>query len=196
TSDLRQKYRTAAPDVRELVGRVVDRFGMNAESIERTDGVRGLIVLDRLDLEALFLYEKYPKEFHRLRDLLGEGAAADVLLHWREYFGLKRADLTDREILIAEIAGLTRAQQRAASRYPNALPLILADPQGVTALIDREGADTVALGDALSVLNFISLEQGASDLRSAVRTFEHHGPMALKAFRRQGLEGFALVSLY
>ncbi len=53
-----------------------------------------------------------------------------------------------------------------------------------------------ALADVLSVLNFISLEQGSSDLRSALRTFDHHGPMALEAFRLQGLEGFALVSLY
>ena len=48
----------------------------------------------------------------------------------------------------------------------------------------------------LAVLCFVSLERGSSDLRSALRTFEHHGPLALEAFRRHGLEGFALVSLY
>ena len=46
------------------------------------------------------------------------------------------------------------------------------------------------------MLSFISLEQGSSDLRSALRTFDHHGPIALEACRRHGLEGFALVSLY
>ena len=46
------------------------------------------------------------------------------------------------------------------------------------------------------MLCFISLEQGSSDLRSALRTLDHHGPIALEAFRRHGLEGFALVSLY
>jgi hypothetical protein len=195
-STLLRKYRRAEPRVRDLVERVADRFGRNAEAIERTDGVRGLILLDRLDLEALFLYEKYPKEFHRLRDVLGGDAAADVLLHWREYFGLKRGDETDRGTLVAEISALSPAQQRVASRYPNALPLILADPQGVTALIERMADDPAALADAVAVLNFVSLERGASDLRSALRTFDHHGPMALEAFRRQGLEGFALVSLY
>jgi hypothetical protein len=182
--------------VRELVERVADRFGRNAEAIERTDGVRGLVLLDRLDLEALFLYEKHPKEFHRLRDLLGGEAAADVLLHWREYFGLKHADDTDRGTLIAEISGLSPAQRRVAARYPNALPLILADPQGVTAMIERTADDPAALAETLTVLNFISLEQGASELRSALRTLDQHGAMALEAFRRQGLEGFALVSLY
>src|SRR5262249_7167119 len=75
-------------------------------------------------------------------------------------------------------------------------PLILADPQGVTALIERATGNTEVLGDVLSVLSFVSLEQGATDLRSALRTLDHHGPIALEAFRRQGLEGFALVSLY
>jgi hypothetical protein len=179
-----------------MVARLSERFGRNAEAIDRTDGERGLVLLDKLDMEALLLYEKYPAEFHRLRDLLGADAAADVLLHWREYFGLKRGDETDRGILIAELASLAPAQRRAAARYPAALPLILAEPQGMTALIDRLHDDRAAIGDALTVLGFISLERGASDLRSALRTFEHFGPLALEAFRLQGLEGFALVSLY
>ncbi len=190
------RYRTASPRVREMVARLAERFGRNAEAIDRTDGERGLVLLDKLDMEALFLYEKYPREFHRLRDVLGADAAADLLLHWREYFGLKRGDETDRGILIAELSRLDATQRRAAARYPAALPLILAEPQGVTALIERLRDDPTALGDALTVLGFISLDRGASDLRSALRTFEHFGPMAMEAFRRQGLEGFALVSLY
>jgi hypothetical protein len=190
------RYRTASPRVREMAARLAERFGRNAEAIDRTDGERGLVLLDKLDMEALFLYEKYPVEFHRLREVLGADAAADVLLHWREYFGLKRGDETDRGILIAELSSLAPSQRRAAARYPAALPLILAEPQGVTALIERMQDDRAALGDALTVLSFISLDRGASDLRSALRTFEHFGPIALEAFRRQGLEGFALVSLY
>jgi hypothetical protein len=117
-------------------------------------------------------------------------------LHWREYFGFKRADLTDRGILIDEIARLTPPQLRIAARYPAALPLILAEPHGVTALIERAGADQADLPDILSVLCFISLEQGTSDLRLALQTFDHHRALALEAFRLQGLEGFALVALY
>src|SRR5579885_605595 len=190
------RYRTASPRVREMVARLSERFGRNAEAIDRTDGERGLVLLDKLDMEALLLYEKYPAEFRRLRDVLGADAAADLLLHWREYFGLKRGDETDRGILIAELASLAPAQRRAAARYPAALPLILSEPQGMTALIDRLHDDRAALEDALTVLGFISLERGASDLRSALRTFEQFGPLALEAFRLQGLEGFALVSLY
>jgi hypothetical protein len=196
TSTMLARYQTASPRVREMVARLADRFGRNAVMIDRTDGERGLVLLDELDMEALLLYEKYPAEFHRLRDVLGADAAADVLLHWREYFGMKRGDDTDRGILIAELTRLTPAQRRAASRYPAALPLILAEPQGMTALIERMQNDRAALGDVLTVLGFISLERGASDLRSALRTFEHYGPLAREAFRRQGLEGFALVSLY
>ena len=138
-AELAAKYRTDPPQVRELVARVAERFGRNAQAIERTDGLRGLVLLDRLDLEAIFLYEKHPTEFRRLRDFLGGDAAADLLLHWREYFGLKRADDTDRGILIAEIASLTPAQQRIAARHPSVLPLILADPAGVTELDRADG---------------------------------------------------------
>lgn len=191
-TQLRQKY----PADRELVDRTLREFHHNALSIEKTDGLRGLVLLDRLGLEAVYLYEKYPNDFRRLRDAFDDQAAADVLLHWREYFGLKRADDTDRGLLIAEIAALTTRQKRAAARYPNALPLILAEPVGVTELIEREKSNPEDLRDALVVLDFISLERGAADLRAALRTLEEHGTLALDAFRQQGPEGFALVKLY
>jgi hypothetical protein len=194
--ELSAKYATGPAPVRELVARVAGKFGRNAQAIDRTDGLRGLELLDRLDLEAIFLYEKHPTEFRRLRDFLGGEAAAEVLLHWREYFGWKRADDTDRGILIAEIASLGPNQKRIAAAHPSVLPLILAEPAGVTGLIERIGDDPKTLADTLAVLNFISLERGSSDLRAALRTFDHHGPLAVEAFRRQGLEGFALVSLY
>jgi hypothetical protein len=76
------------------------------------------------------------------------------------------------------------------------LPLILADPKGMTDLAERMDDDEKALGDILAVLSFISLEQGASDLRSALRTLENHTTISLEALRGHGLEGFALVSLY
>ena len=175
-AELTAKYATEPPQTRELVARVAERFGQNALAIERTDGLRGLVLLDKLDLEAVFLYEKHPTEFRRLRDFLGGDAAADLLLHWREYFGLKHADDRDRGILIAEITCLTPVQKQIAARYPSALPLILADPAGVTALFERMPRDDKNLADVLAVLSFVSLEQGSSDLRCALRTFDHHFP--------------------
>jgi hypothetical protein len=195
-TELLKKYESEPPEARELVARVADRFGRNAQVIERTDGLRGLVLLDRLDLEAIFLHERHPTEFRRLRELVGDNAAADLLLHWREYFGLKRADSADRGILIAEIARLSPIQQRIAAAHPSALPLILADPPGVAELIQRMAGNEAALGDVLASLNFISLENGSSDLRAAVRIFDQYGPIALEAVRLHGLEGFALVKLY
>jgi hypothetical protein len=190
------KYETAPPKSRELVARVAERFGQNALAIDRTDGLRGLELLDKLDLEAVFLYEKHPIEFRRLRDFLGGDAAADLLLHWREYFGLKHADDRDRGILIAEITNLTTEQKQIAAQYPSALPLILADPAAVTELIERMPLHDKDVVDVLAVLCFVSLEQGSSDLRCALRTFDRHASLALEAFRRHGFDGFALVSLY
>lgn len=184
------------PEQRGLVERVLREYHHNALAIERSDGLRGLVLLDRLGLEAVFLYEKFPKEFRRLRDSLDDDAAADVLLHWREYFALKRADDVDRGLLIAEIAALRPSQRRAAADYPNALPLILTEPTGTTALIDGWKDRPEDLRDALVLLDFISLEPGAADLRAALRTLEGYGELALDAFRRQGPAGFALVKLY
>ena len=194
--ELMQRYEHSPEQERELAARVADRFRQNAVTIDRTDGLRGLRLLDRLDLEAVYLYEKHPKEFHRLRDILDDDSAADILLHWREYFGLKRADDTDRSILVTELAQLSSSERRLAARYPSALPLILADPRGVAELAESFHGDEVALGESLVVLSLISLEHGASDLRAALRTIENHRTLALEAFRQQGLEGFALVSLY
>jgi hypothetical protein len=195
-SELLSKYEMGSPEVRELVARVAERFGRNAQAIERTDGLRGLELLDRLDMEALFIYEKRPTDFRRLQNLLGRDAAADLLLHWREYFGFKRADETDRHLLINEIANLTPAQRRVAAKHPGILPLFLADAPAMTSLIERMSGDERALGEVLAVLCFISLEQGPADLRSALQTLDRHGPIALDACRRHGLEGLALVSLY
>ncbi|AGA31403.1 hypothetical protein [Singulisphaera acidiphila] len=184
------------PTDRELAERVLRRYRQTALAIERTDGLRGLTLLDRLDLEAIFLYEKHPNDFRRLSESLTDDAAADLLLHWREYFGLKRADDTDRGILIAEIGRLTPSQRRIASRYPSALPLLLVDPAAVAELIERWSGDPKDLEDALVILDFVSLDRGAADLRAALRTIDDHGTVALDAFRQQGLGGFALASLY
>ena len=195
-SVLGAKYASQPERVRDLVTRVATKFGRNAQVIDRTDGLRGLVLLDRLDLEAVFLYEKHPSEFRRLRDFLGSDAAADILLHWREYFGFKHSDDTDRGILIAEIAGLSPAQKRVGARYPSVLPLLLAEPAAMTEFVERAAGDEKTLADKLAALSFISLERGSSDLRTAIRAFDQHGALALEAFRRQGLEGFAIVKLY
>lgn len=195
-ADVIRRYSSNSKSDRELVERVLSRYSQTAVAIEHTDGLRGLRLLDRLDLEAVYLYEKHPKEFRSLRDLLDDDAAADILLHWREYFGLKRADDTDRGILVAELGQLAPAQRKLAARFPSALPLILADPPSLTELVESLQGDDQALDESLVVLSLISLENGASDLRAAVRTIEDHRTLALDAFRRQGPEGFALVSLY
>ncbi len=191
-ADLLARY----PADRELVRRVYGEYRQNALAIERTDGLRGLKLLDALGLEAIYLYESHPGDFGRLRETLSDAASAEILLRWREYFGLKRADDTGRKLVIAEIGRLTPGQRRVASKYPNALPLLLTDPAGVTDLVDRWSGDPADLADALALLSFISLEPGAADLRSALRTLDDHGTLALNAFRVQGLDGFALAKLY
>lgn len=191
-AELRAKY----PEHPELVDRVLDRYRHTALDIERTDGLRGLTLLDAMDLEAIFLYERHPQEFRSLAETLDDRSAADLLVHWSSYFGLKRADDVDREVLIAEIARLAPSRRRVASRHPDALPLILADPAGVTELIERLEDDPKALADALAVLDFIRLDDGTADLRQALRTLDNHRNLAIEAFRRMGPEGFALVTLY
>ena len=190
TAALLAKYPKDGP----LVSRVLDRYRLNALTIERTDGLRGLVLLDKLDLEAIHLYERYPNEFRRLRDCLTDDAAADLILHWREYFAAKHAEDLDRSILINEIARLTPSQRRLASRYPNALPFFLVDADGTADLIRRYSNDEKTLRDAFVILDFIDLTPGATDLRRALQTLDQHGQLAVDAFRLQGLDGFALVA--
>jgi hypothetical protein len=188
--------RYTEPNDRALVQRTLAAYRQTALSIERTDGLRGLKLLEKLDIEAIFLYEKHPGDFRRLRDALTDDAAAEVLLHWREYFGLKRADDLDRGLLIAEIGRLAPSQRRVAAQYPGTLPLLLAEPAGVTELVERWRGERKDLNELLVLLGFVSLERGPADLRAALRVIDERGPLALKAFRLQGLDGFALVSLY
>ncbi|WP_435020704.1 hypothetical protein TA3x_001974 [Tundrisphaera sp. TA3] len=184
------------PNDQALVRRVYEAYRQNALAVEATDGLRGLTMLDALGVEAIYLYESHPNDFRRLRDALTDASAADILLHWRDYFGMKRADDTDRKTVIAEIARLSPSQRRVAAKYPNALALFLSDPVGVTELVERWSGDPEDLADALALLSFISLETGSADLRAALRTLDEHGPLALDAYRTQGLDGVALVKLY
>ncbi|WP_169976603.1 hypothetical protein [Tautonia rosea] len=188
-----ERIRHAYPDHPELVERVLERYGQNAITIERTDGLRGLQLLDRLDLEAVYLYEHASDDFRRLTTLVDDEAAADLLLNWREYFGLKRSDSTDRRVLITSIARLNAGQRRAAASFPSALPLILSDPSGVTQLIERWEHDPERLGQLMAVLMCLDLSEGSPDLKAAVRTIDIYGDLALDAFRLQGLDGFATV---
>ena len=98
--------------------------------------------------------------------------------------------------MVEEIARLSPSQRRMAAKYPNALPLLLTEPVGTTALFERLNHDRTELSDALTILDLISLEHGAADLRSALRTLENSGPLAIQAFRLMGPDGFALVALY
>ena len=58
-------------------------------------------------------------DFGRLREALTDASAAEILLRWREYFGLKRADDTDRKIVIIdEIARLTPDSATSRRQVP------------------------------------------------------------------------------
>ena len=121
---------------------MAERFGRNAQEIERTDGCAGWCCSTGWTSRRSSFTRSIPTNSAACATLLGGDAAADLLLHWREYFGLKRADDTDRSILIAQIANLTPAQQQAAARYPGAC--CRSDPggsAGMTGLVERMTGD-------------------------------------------------------
>ncbi len=195
-SALVARYATAPAPTRELVARVAERFGRRALVIDQAEGLPGLQLLDRLDLEAVFLQEKRPREFQSLRRLVGDESAANLLTHWREYFGLKRADEVDQAILIEALAALSPAYRQTAARYPSALPLILAEPEGVCDLIEHAGDRGLDPAEILAALALISLDQGPGDLSRGVRIMAQHGPLALRAIRRMGTVGLGLAAQY
>jgi len=179
-----------------LVRRVLDKYAQSAVNLEKTDGLRGLKLLDLLDLEALYLYERYPKDFRRLCELVDEKAAAKILLTWRDYLGLKRADETDRALWIAELERLSPSRRALVARHPELLPLLMSEPEAVASLVDRTESDPDDLRDSLIALQLVSLKDGPRSLRKIVDTLERHPKWALEALRQRGPEGLLLVSIF
>lgn len=196
TVDRFESLLRAHPSETDLVRRVVDRYEQTATAVNEAAGLRGLRLLDRLDLEAIYLLENHPQEFQTLADTLSDDAAADLLLHWREYFGLIRADDTDRARLISDIARLSEPNRRLAAQHPQALPLILAAFEETAALMRRLGSDRQARDEALQILDFVNLDKGRESLTRAIATIDAYPGLARDAFRLRGPEGFALVVLY
>ena len=179
-----------------LVARVLDKYAQTAVNLERTDGLRGLKLLDTLDLEAVYLYEKHPREFRRLCELVDDKAAARILLTWRDYLGLKRADDTDRALWIAELERLTPSQRALVEATPEILPLVMSEPEAVMNLIERISSDPNELRDALVALQVVSLKEGPRSLRKVIDAIDKHPKWALESFRRRGPEGLLVVALF
>jgi len=184
------------PDAAALVRRVLDKYAQTALNLEKTDGLRGLKLLDLMDLEALYMYERYPRDFRRLSELVDDKAAAKILLTWRDYLGLKRADETDRALWIAELERLSPSRRALVEKYPEILPLLMSEPEAVAALVERMSGDPDDLRDALIALQLVSLRDGSKNLRTIVDTLERHPKWSLEALRRRGPEGLMLVTLF
>lgn len=190
-----EKYATDT-DAAEMVRRVLDRYAQTALSLEKTDGLRGLKLLDLMDLEALYLYEKHPRDFRRLCELVDDEAAAKILLTWRDYLGLKRADETDRALWIAELERLSPSRRSLVEKHPEILPLMMSEPEAVAALVERMSHDHADLRDTIVALQLISLREGPKNIRSIVDTLDRHPKWSLEALRKRGPEGLLLVSLF
>ena len=106
----------------DLVRRVYGEYRRNALAIERTDGLRGLKLLDALGVEAVFLYENHPGDFGRLREALTDASAAEILLRWRRVLRPEAGrrhrpeagDRRDRPALARPEAGRREVPQRPA----------------------------------------------------------------------------------
>jgi hypothetical protein len=192
---LTTKY-AADSEASALLTRVLEKYAQTAVNLERTDGLRGLKLLDLMDLEALYLYERYPRDFRRLCELVDDRAAAKILLTWRDYLGLKRADEVDRSLWIAELERLSPSRRMLVEKIPELLPLMMSEPEAVAALVERMADEPQELRDAVVALQLVSLKEGPRSLRRVVDTLEKHPKWALEALRRRGPEGLLLVHLF
>ncbi len=193
---LARRYRAEGESTRKLVERVASRFGRQAWQIEQEDGLLGLKLLDRLDLEALYLREQRPQDFRKLRHLVGDDAAAELLVHWREYFGLKREANGDRALLIDEIAALDPARLKLAAERPALLPLLLAEPEAMAEFLDQARTNRLPEAELQSILGALALfglEDGPASLRRALAIATKYPRLAARAFQTQGLPGFLVL---
>jgi hypothetical protein len=180
----------------EMVQRVLNKYAQTAINLESTDGLRGLKLLDTLDLEAVYLYEKHPREFRRLCELVDDQAAARILLTWRDYLSLKRADDGDRALWIAELERLSPSQRAIVQKAPEILPLMMTEPEAISGLVERMSSDPKDLQDALIGLQLVSLREGSYSLRKVIETLEKHPKWALESLRHRGPEGLMVMSLF
>jgi hypothetical protein len=194
-STIINRYSGSKPD-QELVRRVLDKFAQTAITLEKTDGLRGLKLLDTLDLEAVYLYEKHPREFRRLCELVDDEAAARILLTWREYLALKRADDSDRAIWIAELERLTPSQRLIVQKTPELLPMMMSDPEALMDLVQIFSSSETDQRDTLIALQVASLREGPGSLRKSIDILQKHPKWALESFRRRGPEGLLLVGIF
>ncbi len=179
-----------------MVERVLSKYAQTAINLESTDGLRGLKLLDTLDLEAVYLYEKHPREFRRLCELVDDQAAARILLTWRDYLSLKRADDGDRALWIAELERLSPSQRAIVEKTPEILPLMMTEPEAISGLVERMSRDPKDLQDALIGLQLVSLREGSSSIRKVIETLEKHPKWALESLRHRGPEGLMVFTLF
>ena len=194
-ADLLYRYNSNPAD-NDLVKRVVGKFAQTAVNLEKTDGLRGLKLLDTLELEAVYLYENHPREFRRLCELVDEHAAAKILLTWRDYLALKRADDGDRAIWIAELERLTPSQRLVVEKTPELLPVMMSNPDALMELVEVLSGSETDLKDAFVALQVVSLREGSGSLNKSIQNLIKHPRWSLEAFRRRGPEGFLLMGLF
>ncbi|MFM7315959.1 MAG: hypothetical protein ACKO5E_03330 [bacterium] len=180
----------------ELIRRVLEKYAQTAVNLEKTDGLRGLKLLDTLDLEAVYLYENHPREFRRLCELVDDQAAARILLTWREYLGLKRADDGDRAVWISELERLTPSQRALVQKSPEILPLMMSDPEALSELADVFANSETELRDAFIALQVVSLREGPGSLNKSIQILLKHPKWVVEAFRKRGPEGLLLAGLF
>lgn len=194
-TDLLERYENFYTE-RDLIRRVLEKYAQTAINLEKTDGLRGLKLLDTLDLEAVYLYENHPREFRRLCELVDDQAAARILLTWREYLGLKRADDGDRAIWISELERLTPSQREIVQKSPEILPLMMSDPEAISELADIFSNSGTDLRDAFIALQVVSLREGPGSLNKSIQILLKHPKWAIEAFRKRGPEGLLLIGLF
>lgn len=194
-TDLLERYENFYTE-RNLIRRVLEKYAQTAINLEKTDGLRGLKLLDTLDLEAVYLYENHPREFRRLCELVDDQAAARILLTWREYLGLKRADDGDRAIWISELERLTPSQREIVQKSPEILPLMMSDPEAISELADIFSNSGTDLRDAFIALQVVSLREGPGSLNKSIQILLKHPKWAIEAFRKRGPEGLLLIGLF
>jgi hypothetical protein len=126
------------PEHSTVVARVLREYYLNGFEMETSHGLNGLIALDVLGTDALFLNQRHPVLFEKTLGLGDPESVRAVFSCWRPLVDVEGVKSMRVRRWLQTLASLERHPMRVLATHPKALPAIAVAPEDVSTLLDGE----------------------------------------------------------
>jgi len=124
-----------------VVERVLKEYYLNGYEMEKAHGLNGLLALDALGVDALFLNQRYPQVFGRALHSGGPESVQAVFTCWGPLLDIEGVKSPHVQRWLQVLASLERHQMDVLAKHPKALPAIAVSPEEVCRFLDGRSAD-------------------------------------------------------